>query len=54
MTWNLKPSSPCLFKQQMLSLQYTQCCEEHEYGLYTELARKAREEANGIKDYRQW
>ena len=33
---------------------YTQCCEEHEYGLYTELARKAREEANGIKDYRQW
>lgn len=33
---------------------YTQCCEEHEYGLYTELARKAREEAEGLKDYRQW
>jgi len=33
---------------------YTQCCEEHEYGLYTELARKAREEADGLKEYRQW
>lgn len=33
---------------------YTQCCEEHDYGLYTDLAKKARAEANGLKEYRQW
>ena len=33
---------------------YTELCEEHEYGLYTELAKKARAEADGLKDYRQW
>lgn len=34
-------------------LSYTQCCEEHEYGLYTAMAKKAREVA-GIADFRQW
>ena len=33
---------------------YTACCEEHEYGLYTELAKKAQAEAGALKDYRQW
>jgi hypothetical protein len=33
---------------------YTKCCEDHEYGLYTELAKKARAEADSIKSYRQW
>ena len=32
---------------------YTALCEEHEYGLYTAMARKAREAA-GIADFRQW
>lgn len=32
---------------------YTQLCEEHEYGLYTAMAKKARE-ATGIADFRQW
>lgn len=31
---------------------YTACCEEHEYGLYTDLAKRAREE--GLADFRQW
>ena len=31
---------------------YTECCEAHEYGLYTDLAKKAKTE--GIADYRQW
>ena len=33
---------------------YTEVCEEYEYGLYTELAAKAREQADGLKEYRQW
>jgi hypothetical protein len=33
---------------------YTRCCEEHEYGLYTDLAKRARSEADGLKEYRQW
>lgn len=37
---------------------YTQCCEEHEYGLYTDLAKQARAAAEGngddIHKYRQW
>ncbi|NLL38691.1 MAG: FAD-dependent oxidoreductase [Clostridiales bacterium] len=33
---------------------YTECCEAHEYGLYTDLAKKARAEADGLKEYRQW
>lgn len=33
---------------------YTECCKEHEYGLYTELAKKAKAEADGLKNYRQW
>jgi hypothetical protein len=33
---------------------YTQCCEAHEYGLYTELAKRARNEVNGLSNYRQW
>ncbi len=33
---------------------YTECCEAHEYGLYTDLAKKAIAEADGLHDYRQW
>ncbi len=33
---------------------YTECCEEHEYGLYTELAKKAKADAEAIRAYRQW
>lgn len=33
---------------------YTLCCEAHEYGLYTDLAKKAKAEADGLKTYRQW
>ncbi len=33
---------------------YAEVCEAHEYGLYTELAKKARSEADGLKEYRQW
>lgn len=32
---------------------YTNCCIEHNYGLYTEYAKKAKEEAEGLKEYRQ-
>ena len=32
---------------------YTQLCETHDYGLYTAMAKKAREAA-GIDDFRQW
>ena len=31
---------------------YTACCEEHGYGLYTDLAKRAKEE--GLADFRQW
>ena len=31
----------------------TECCEEHEYGLYTDLAKKAREEISSLRSYRQ-
>ena len=33
---------------------YTQCCVEHEYGMYSELAKKAHAEAGVLDDYRQW
>ena len=33
---------------------YTECCEEHEYGLYTELAKRAHAEGGVPKDFRQW
>ena len=33
---------------------YTACCEAHEYGLYTALAKKAREATDGVSAYRQW
>ncbi len=32
---------------------YTECCEAHQYGLYTAMAKQAREAA-GIADFRQW
>ncbi len=32
---------------------YTDCCIEHEYGLYTEHAKKAKAEAEALKVYRQ-
>lgn len=31
---------------------YTECCELHEYGLYTDLAKRAK--AEGLADFRQW
>ncbi|MCD8045122.1 MAG: FAD-dependent oxidoreductase [Clostridiales bacterium] len=34
--------------------EYTRCCEEHEYGLYTDMAKQAREAAGVDKTYRQW
>ena len=37
---------------------YTACCEAHEYGLYTDLAKQARAAAEGkgedLNQYRQW
>ena len=33
---------------------YTELCEEREYGLYTELAKKARTELEKVRKYRQW
>ncbi len=33
---------------------YMECVEEHMYGLYTDLAKKARAEADGLKTFRQW
>ena len=33
---------------------YTPCCEAHQYGLYTALAKKARQAAGDISGYRQW
>jgi len=33
---------------------YMEVCRQHEYGLYTDLAKKAREQADSIKEYRQW
>jgi len=32
---------------------YTECCEEHQYGLYTELAKKAHENPEEFEKYRQ-
>ncbi len=32
---------------------YTQCCEEHQYGLYTDLAKKAHENPEEFEKYRQ-
>ena len=33
---------------------YTECCEAHEYGLYTDLAIKAKEQTDAAKKHRQW
>lgn len=33
---------------------YTECCEAHQYGLYTALAKQAKEAADGVSGYRQW
>lgn len=33
---------------------YTELCEEHKYGLYTELAKKAKSEMEKVRKYRQW
>jgi hypothetical protein len=56
-------------RNERVDKSYTEVCEAHEYGLYTDLARKAREEAgstdgnrqpgspageNVLKEYRQW
>ena len=31
----------------------TECCIEHEYGLYTDLAKQAREKIETLRSYRQ-
>ena len=33
---------------------YQECVEAHEYGLYTEPAKKARENKDATKTYRHW
>ena len=33
---------------------YQECVESHEYGLYTDLAKKAKEERDALKSFRQW
>ena len=33
---------------------YQACVEEHEYGLYTDLAKKAKEESDALNAFRQW
>ncbi len=35
-------------------ISYTECCEEHEYGMYAPLAKKAHDDPNGLKEYIQW
>ena len=41
-------------RNERVDKSYMEVCEAHEYGLYTDLAKKAREESGGLKDYRQW
>lgn len=41
-------------RNQYTDLSYMENVEEHEFGLYTELAQKAREEAGFLKDVRQF
>jgi len=41
-------------RNERVDPSYMQCVEEHEYGLYTELAQKARAERDGLKTFRQW
>ena len=33
---------------------YQECVESHEYGLYTDLAKKAKEERDALNSFRQW
>ena len=33
---------------------YTECVEEHEYGLYTDMAKRAKMQANATEKFRQW
>lgn len=33
---------------------YMECVETHEYGLYTDLAKKAKENKDNLKNFRQW
>lgn len=33
---------------------YMQCVEEHQYGLYTDMAKAAKDESDKIKKFRQW
>ena len=40
-------------RNKRVDKSYTEVCEEHQYGLYTELAKKAREESNALNEYRQ-
>jgi hypothetical protein len=40
-------------RNERVDKSYTEVCEAHQYGLYTELAKKAREETASLKDYRQ-
>ncbi|NLL45592.1 MAG: FAD-dependent oxidoreductase, partial [Clostridiales bacterium] len=40
-------------RNERVDKSYTEVCEAYEYGLYTELAKKARAEAEGLSEYRQ-
>ena len=33
---------------------YTECCEAHEYGLFTDMAKEAKTNPEYFKNFRQW
>ena len=41
-------------RNKRVDKSYTEVCEAHQYGLYTDLAKKAREESEALEHYRQW
>ena len=41
-------------RNERVDKSYMEVCEAHQYGLYTELAKKAHDEAGSLKEYRQW
>ena len=41
-------------RNEHTDISYTQCLEEHEYGLYTEMAKRAREANDAAGTYRHW
>lgn len=58
---NIKKVQDILVKQDVplprrddVDPSYMQCVEDHEYGLYTDLAKKAKEKASNLNSFRQW